>query len=275
MKATAMSLIVLAVYTVNSFAQEYTRWHLPEDARVRLGKGAVNGITFSPDGARIAVATTIGIWLYDAETFKEEALLIGHPGRVKSVAFSKDGEMLASGGEGEDRTVQLWNATTNEHLRTLTGHTEKVSSVAFSPDGKTLASASWDETVRLWNTETGEHLRTLSGHTGLVDSIAFSPDGSTIASNSGYRDETVRLWDVNTGQNLWTRAGHSPGVTFVAFSADGSTLVSGGSDGIRRWDAATGRLLSKSREYGGTLVSAYNVKNKIVAIGDIPGSVGL
>ena len=275
MKVTVTSFIVLALFTLNSFAQEYTRWHLPEGARARLGKGTVNGITYSPDGARIAVATTIGIWLYDAETFKEEALLIGHPGRVKSVAFSQDGGMLASGGEGEDMTVQLWNATTGEHLRTLTGHTEKVSSVAFSPDGKTLASASWDETVRLWNTETGEHLRTLKGHTGLVDSIAFSPDGSTIASTGGYRDETVRLWDVNTGQNLWTRAGHSPGVTFVAFSADGSTLVSGGSDGIRRWDAATGQLLSKSLEYGGTLVSAYNVKKNIVAMGDIPGSVGL
>ena len=275
MKVTVTLLIVLALFTLNSFAQDYTRWHLPEGARARLGKGTVNGITYSPDGARIAVETTIGIWLYDAETFKEEALLIGHPGWVTSVAFSLDGEMLASGGDFGDMTVQLWNATSGEHLRTLTGHTEKVSSVAFSPDGKTLASGSWDDTVRLWNTETGEHLRTLSGHTGLVDSIAFSPDGSTIASNSGYRDETVRLWDVNTGQNLWTGAGHSPEVTFVAFSADGSMLVSGDSDGIRRWDAATGQLLSKSFEYGGTLVSAYNVKKNMVAIGDIPGSVGL
>ena len=93
-------LIILAVFSVNSLAQEYTRWRLPEGATLRLGKGAVNEIAYSPDGTQIAVATSIGVWLYDAETYKETALLAKQEGYVdyaESVAFSLDGEMLAVG----------------------------------------------------------------------------------------------------------------------------------------------------------------------------------
>lgn len=193
MKASVASLLASALFSLNGLAQDYARWHLPEGARVRLGEGAVSGITYSPDGDRIAVANSLVVWLYDAETLKEKALLIGHPGRVKSVAFSRDGGMLASGGDEEDMTVQLWNAKTGEHLLTLMGHSCKVSSVVFSSNGKTLASASWDETVQLWDTETGEHLRTLPGHTGLVESVAFSPDGRSVASAGSQRDGSVRM----------------------------------------------------------------------------------
>ena len=62
MKMAVVSLIVLAVLSVNGVAQEYTRWGLPEGAKLRLGKGRVNRIAYSPDGARLAVAGSIGIW---------------------------------------------------------------------------------------------------------------------------------------------------------------------------------------------------------------------
>ena len=188
MKTTTSLLILLTLFSFNIFAQDYTQWGLPDGAKMRLGKGWIYEIKYSPDGSRLAVASTIGIWLYDTTTYQEVALLAGHTSEVNSVAFSPDGGTIASG--SSDDTIRLWDARTGAHIRTLTGHTSTVYSVAFSPDGTTIASGSgeWgsdDNTIRLWDASTGTHIRTLTGHTSTVLSVAFSPEGGTIASGSG------------------------------------------------------------------------------------------
>ena len=99
----------------------------------------------------------------------------GHTDYVWDVAFSPDGQMLASG--SWDQTVRLWDVETGLLLNTLIRHTGLVESVAFSPDGQTLASSGWDNTIRLWNPTTGKLKKTLTDHRGAVASVAFSPDG--------------------------------------------------------------------------------------------------
>ena len=67
--------IISMLFLLNTFAQNHTQWELPDGAIARLGKGGVGDIKYSPDGRLLAVASRIGIWLYDATTLQEAASL--------------------------------------------------------------------------------------------------------------------------------------------------------------------------------------------------------
>ena len=129
---------------------------LPKNAKARFGKGNINQIQFSPDSTILAVASSIGIWVYETDTYQEIALLTEHTDDVKSLAFSPNGKILASGGGWDDKTIYLWDTTTGQFQKTLKGHTGAVTSLAFSPDGKTLASGSLDKN----NLSLGHRFRT-------------------------------------------------------------------------------------------------------------------
>ncbi|SCO92739.1 related to WD40-repeat protein (notchless protein) [Fusarium oxysporum] len=146
--------------------------------------------------------------------------LEGHTDQVTSVAFSKDGNHIASG--SYDHTVKIWDVATGEEEGTLKGHTDSVSSVVFSNNGTLIASGSYDNTIKIWNMTTGEEERTLEGHTDSVSSVVFSKDGKLIASGSD--DNTIKIWNVATGINMKS-FNASRFTNVLSFTDDGSVLV--------------------------------------------------
>ncbi|MBD2186628.1 WD40 domain-containing protein [Pseudanabaena mucicola] len=168
-------------------------------------------------------------------------ILRGHCDRILSVAFSPNGQILASG--SADRTVKLWNPHTGKLIKTLQGHRSWVWGIAISPDSKFLASGSYDHTVKLWNLESGECLQTLQGHPSSVLSVRFNHDGKTLFS-SGY-DKLVKYWHLETGECLHTwEADSSNRVWAMEISPNSQYLATGGDDhSIKLWDIATGECL--------------------------------
>ena len=196
-----------------------------------------------------------------------------HTGWVLSVAFSPDGQTLASG--SDDDTIRFWDVATGQHKATLEGHTGWVLSVAFSPDGQTLASGSDDDTIRFWDVATGQHKATFEPTYGNVLSVAFSPDGQTLASGSD--DRTIRLWDVAAGKLKATLTGHTDNVNSVVFSPDGQTLASGSDDRtIRLWDVAAGKLKATLTGHTDNVNSVmFSPDGQTLASGSLDGTIRL
>ena len=241
MKTTQFSILMFLFLGIFSFlsdiyAQDYTKWSLPDSAKARLGKRNLTGrIAYSSEGDLLAVASSIGIWIHDADTGATLDLLTV-PTPVSNVVFSPDGNTMASG-SWDDSMVRLWEVRTGQSIATLTGHTIYVGGIAFSPDGYTLASSD-GEAIRLWDVASRKLKTTFIDHGNHINSVTFSPDGSMLAAGS---DEKVWIWKVTTEQSVAILE-HKDGARNVAFSPDGTTLVStswGNNTTVRLWDTTT------------------------------------
>src|SRR5262249_40668818 len=156
-------------------------------------------IAFHPGGKFLAAACADGkvnVW----DLTKKEVIAPSFPsfsgehnGTAHVVAFSPDGEQLATGNKGE---VKVWDWRNARLSRALPGHAERTINLTFSPDGKLFASASWSGNVMVWDSKTGALLLTLSGHAHPVSSLAFSPDGQLLVSASF--DRRLIVWDTRT-----------------------------------------------------------------------------
>lgn len=159
--------------------------------------------------------------------------LVGHTDSVLAVAFSPQGDWLASA--SSDTTIRLWQAGQPTATQTLTQHTAFVNAIAFSPDGEQMASASGDGIVLLWDVTTGEVDEFSLG--SPANALAYSPDGAQLAVAGA--DGMIYLWETvnNTAQATWP--GHDGPVLAIAFSPDGNQLASAGADWmVRLWQTS-------------------------------------
>ena len=259
-------LFVCFMFLNGSFAYDTPQWHLPEGVKARIGKGAATDIALSPDGTQLAVVTDIGVWLYNARTGTEVALLTGHTRSVNSVAYSPDGKTLASCSYNE---IILWDPRVQTQKTTFEGIGG--GKLIYSTDGLTLAVGVWGG-VDLLNARTGEQKLSVSGHSGgdrrHIPEFAFSSDGNTLATTAGDPEDqnTIFLWNARTGRMLRTLTGHENRVLDITFSPDGKTLASHARGTTLLWDAKTGRL--QQTLYGPISSSiAYSPDGETLAFG--------
>ena len=213
---------------------------LPLEAVARFGRGSVEATAISPDGNLFAVASRIGVWLYNAHTDDFIRLIaVEGTGLLSVVTFSPDGTRIATG--DWDGIATVWDVATGTELTIFT-KTDYISSVAFSPDGKFLGTGSRDGKAVLWDIDTGAARWTVS-HTNRVPSVTFSPDGKFLATASW--DSTANIWDVETGERRWSfshpkkkvnitlESGNvetfeNGGINHIAFSKNGQFFATGG-----------------------------------------------
>jgi WD40 repeat protein len=203
-----------------------------------------------------------------SQTHIDKSVFAQTLGSILSVAFSPDGQLLASSdAEGE---ICLWQVADGKQLFTCKEEQNHwVWSVCFSPDSRILASSSEDKKIRLWDVNTGECLQELAGHTNWVFSVAFAPqsDSENYLLASSSEDQTIKLWDVESGDCLATFSGHRGGVRSIAFSPDGQWLASCSSDQtVRLWETKTGTCHQVLEDHTDTVRSiAFSPDSKWLA----------
>ena len=203
-------------------------------------------IAISPDKHTVALGNLDGtIMIRDANNEETLHILKGPQGQVYILAFSPDGNILASVSDyliGNEREVLLWDMTTGKKLKSLVSPTNSnIFGLAFSQDGNILAAAPNDGTIRLWDIESGEMIQVLSGTSTVPRSMSFTPDNEYLVTGSRRQagiggEGLIQIWDVSNGINVHYFLG-GKNVQALELNSEGNIIASGHIDGeIYIWD---------------------------------------
>jgi len=225
------------------------------------GQGeVVRGLSFTPDETVLASAGgnagDFGIHLWDVVNNQSLSTLDGHTGIVWDVAFSPNGQLLAS--VSNDGTLKVWDWRNKAIVYTQSFPGPAVS-VAFSPDGQSLAVGGVDEMINqiqhaaVWTYAVGSW-RPLVKFPEYIDvtALAYSPRGGTLIGGGTSRN--VQVWQAADGKPVYTLS-HAHQVTKAAVSPSGETVATATcitvmnsecmEGGIWLWNLPTGKLIQK------------------------------
>jgi len=234
------------------------------------GIGNVNRLVPAPNGEYLVAASSIGIFIFNAQSLKLEKY-IDTSSWVTTLDFSPDGKFIAIG--NRDGSIQVWDTNTwQESGTTYSGHTQSILDLAFSPNGTKLASVALDNSLIEWTINSTAKLRaeTIGGMTA----VAYSADNTRIIT--GGNDFQINVWDAESLKVTQTKA-FSSKVVDIASIKGTNLLVIGGSDqkvALLDITSEAGWIPVGSMQYPLTGVAASPDK-KLIAAGDINGGISI
>jgi len=177
--------------------------------------------------------------------------LKGHQDTISSLAFNRDGSLLASG--GMDGCVKIWEVSSGTCRCTLDGPSESIDWIQWHSKGDTILAGSSDFSSWMWSAQSGDFMMTFSGHAGPVTCGSFTPDGKLLVTGGGEGDATLRVWDPKTGQTLCTTEGphfHQTGITCLAVHPNSHVALSGSESGsVKMTSIENGKVLGSLEKH--------------------------
>jgi WD40 repeat protein len=195
--------------------------------------------------------------------------LVGHQKVVRTLSFSPDGQVLASG--SDDGTLKLWQRT-GKLIKTmkLSG---SINSVQFSPNGQFIATATRDGSVQLWKPN-GTLIRTIVQREEAIWSVSISPDSKRVAVAG--QNGVLGIWNL-AEQYTYIQSAHHQNIFAVSFSPDGKTLAASDNSGSTSFWNLDGTLIKTlAHTHWGTLNAiAFSPDGNLVATAGVDTTVKL
>jgi WD40 repeat protein len=204
--------------------------------------------------------------------FPEPIVIQAHRGLAAGLAFSPNGQLVAS--TGSDRMIKVWDAMTGAHLHSFEGHTDYIPQLIFADD-RTIWSRGYDATTRYWDIETGnqEIFTALQPQWVLV--LARSIDCQWMAFGS--YTPTLTLLHCPTGQ-LTSYPAVGNRLRQMTFTCDGRSIIGITDDRhLNRWEIDRNyfHTIAQLGDRDATAILAHPIYSHLLICGHDDGTIAV